>query len=418
MKIKITSFLKKHIPFLHDVDEKYIRISALIILLSVSAAAAYPYLAYSQSTAGQGYIVRGSYGEEDYVASLEAVVDGEAHNMEIDVESRKYTDDELKENLSLAAVRLTETVFDGIDPDHISNDLSLITSVPGTDVQVSWSTDDYKLLDWDGTLGGDIPENGAKVSAEALLTLQDASRTQSYDLTVFPKENSEEDTTVTAIMDALHESDNPFDEKLLLPDTVNGKTISWSDKKSRTWIIILFYGITFAFLVILLCKQKIKRERKCRSDIMLLDYPNIVNKLVLFLNAGMSMRGAITKIALDYRDSLKKGNETRWGFEEILAVYNEMNLGISEYDAYRNMGRRCSVSKYKTLSTLLLQNLMRGSRELIDILEREASDAFEERKKKARILGEEAGTKLLFPMIIMLGLILMILIIPAFISMR
>ena len=151
---------------------------------------------------------------------------------------------------------------------------------------------------------------------------------------------------------------------------------------------------------------------------MLLDYPNIVNKLVLFLNAGMSMRGAITKIALDYRDSLKKGNETRWGFEEILAVYNEMNLGISEYDAYRNMGRRCSVSKYKTLSTLLLQNLMRGSRELIDILEREASDAFEERKKKARILGEEAGTKLLFPMIIMLGLILMILIIPAFISMR
>ena len=61
---------------------------------------------------------------------------------------------------------------------------------------------------------------------------------------------------------------------------------------------------------------------------------------------------------------------------------------------------------------------MRGSRELIDILEREASDAFEERKKKARILGEEAGTKLLFPMIIMLGLILMILIIPAFISMR
>ena len=63
-----------------------------------------------------------------------------------------------------------------------------------------------------------------------------------------------------------------------------------------------------------------------------------------------------------------------------------------------------------------MQNLRIGSRELTAILEREASEAFEERKKQARILGEQAGTKLMFPMLLMLGLVLVILMVPAYLS--
>ena len=39
--------------------------------------------------------------------------------------------------------------------------------------------------------------------------------------------------------------------------------------------------------------------------------------------------------------------------------------------------------------------------------------AFEERKRAAKKYGEEAGTKLLFPMMIMLAIVMMILIVPA-----
>ena len=51
-------------------------------------------------------------------------------------------------------------------------------------------------------------------------------------------------------------------------------------------------------------------------------------------------------------------------------------------------------------------------------VKQEAEDAFEERKSMARKLGEEAGTKMLFPMILMLGAAMLILAFPAMRSME
>ena len=49
-------------------------------------------------------------------------------------------------------------------------------------------------------------------------------------------------------------------------------------------------------------------------------------------------------------------------------------------------------------------------------LEREAESAFEERKRNARVQGEEAATKLLIPMALMLLIVLVLLIVPACMS--
>ena len=44
------------------------------------------------------------------------------------------------------------------------------------------------------------------------------------------------------------------------------------------------------------------------------------------------------------------------------------------------------------------QNLRKGTRGLTELLEREAEDAFEQRKNLAKKAGEEAGTKLMIPL--------------------
>ena len=49
-------------------------------------------------------------------------------------------------------------------------------------------------------------------------------------------------------------------------------------------------------------------------------------------------------------------------------------------------------------------------------LEQEAMEAWDERKRKARVLGEAAATKLLIPMIMMLIVVMAIIMIPAFLS--
>lgn len=71
---------------------------------------------------------------------------------------------------------------------------------------------------------------------------------------------------------------------------------------------------------------------------------------------------------------------------------------------------------YIKLSTLLSQNLRKGSNELMKMLHQEVAEAFEQRKNLAKKLGEEAGTKLLVPMMIMLCVVMVIIMVPAYFS--
>lgn len=59
----------------------------------------------------------------------------------------------------------------------------------------------------------------------------------------------------------------------------------------------------------------------------------------------------------------------------------------------------------------------KGTADLIRILEYESADVFNERKENVKILGEEAGTKLLLPMMIMMVIIFAIIMYAAFAGM-
>ena len=76
------------------------------------------------------------------------------------------------------------------------------------------------------------------------------------------------------------------------------------------------------------------------------------------------------------------------------------------------------MQEYMRLGALLSQNLRKGTRGLTQMLRMEAIQAFEERKARAKRLGEEAGTKLLAPMFLMLAVVLVIVIVPAFLSIQ
>ena len=74
-----------------------------------------------------------------------------------------------------------------------------------------------------------------------------------------------------------------------------------------------------------------------------------------------------------------------------------------------------SIGKF---AVMLSQNLRKGTKGLAELLQREAAGAFEERKAAARKLGEETSTRLLGPMFLMLGVVLMIIVVPAFLTIQ
>lgn len=89
-------------------------------------------------------------------------------------------------------------------------------------------------------------------------------------------------------------------------------------------------------------------------------------------------------------------------------------MGIPEGAAYENFGKRTGVREYIRLSTFLMQNLKKGSSQLLQQLREEARVAEEMRMQNARKLSEEASTKLLLPMVMLLVIVMVIIMVPAF----
>lgn len=146
---------------------------------------------------------------------------------------------------------------------------------------------------------------------------------------------------------------------------------------------------------------------------MLMDYSEIVGKFSLLLGAGMNISLVWEKIALTYQAKRERGElQKRYAYEEMLYTLYEIRDGVGELQAYENFGNRCSLSVYRRLSALIVQNVRKGAQGLQKLLEQEEWEAYEQRKARAKQAGEEAGTKLLLPMGIMLVIVLAILVVP------
>ena len=92
----------------------------------------------------------------------------------------------------------------------------------------------------------------------------------------------------------------------------------------------------------------------------------------------------------------------------------QLQSGVTESAAYIQLGKRAGIREYIGLSTLLVQNQKRGNDEMLSRMMEEAARASGEKLLFVKKLGEEAGTKILIPMVMLLAVIMIIIMIPAF----
>ena len=72
--------------------------------------------------------------------------------------------------------------------------------------------------------------------------------------------------------------------------------------------------------------------------------------------------------------------------------------------------------RYFKLTSLLIQHMQKGSITILESLRKEVLKAKEEQKGRIQKRGEEMETKLLFPMMIMLGIVMIFIMVPALFS--
>lgn len=134
-------------------------------------------------------------------------------------------------------------------------------------------------------------------------------------------------------------------------------------------------------------------------------FPEMVSKLTLLINAGMIMREAWAEVAYASEGLI---------YEEMRATWERMQNGTPEAEAYIYFGSRCGTKKIKKFTSMLVQNLTKGNRELIGFLKQSTKESWMERKNFAKRKGEAAAVQLIGPIALMfIGLLIMI-VVPIF----
>lgn len=360
---------------------------------------------------------RPAYGEGNRTEALEAEIDGEeVQTFEITVRERAYTEAEKQQHLDAAILTLDE-MLPGANGslDEVRQDLAFPKTLEDGAVQIGWTTVPYGVIDESGRLLGSEDVDGVLVEIQGTLTCGGKEALYTAYAKVFPQEMPKEEQLHQSILNELSREDSEHGSEavLELPAEVDGRQLHWLYDKENP--VPKVFGVTFLaiFVIWVGMDQQIHRQAKERQAQLLLDYPDLMWKLAMLLGAGMSMKGAFWRLSGQYE---RKKNGIRYVYEELTCACYEMQSGIAEAEAYERFGRRCQLPEYIRLGTVLSQNLRKGTKGLNAMLEQEAAASFTERKNNARKLGEKAGTKLLFPMLLMLGIVLVILMVPAFLS--
>ncbi|MBT9776155.1 hypothetical protein GPL15_06500 [Clostridium sp. MCC353] len=394
----------------------------LCILLGAAVFAAAKISARSEYE-GVTSLNRPSYGQGD--TSYQVIVRGLGEKeipLEVTVGGREIGAAEWDETARQVMESLPERILgENKSLQEVRTDLNLISWIDEYGMKVRWDTDCPEIMDSFGHITAeDLSSRGVPVMLSVTLAQGTVQKEYEFPITVYPAILTDEEEAAAGLgklLSALDEQSRTM-ETLRLPEEYDGKMLYYRMPDDSGHSVLLVLGVLLA--VLCAAKEKVdagQREKRKRSQ-MMLDYSEIVSKLMIFIGAGMTVSLAWERIALDYEKMKAAGRkDTRYAYEELCAAYYQVKSGIPEGKAYRDFGRRTGLGCYLKLSGLLEKNRKTGLKNLKVLLDAEMEDAFEQRKNLAKKLGEEAGTKLLLPLFMMLGVVMVMIMVPALMSM-
>jgi tight adherence protein C len=162
---------------------------------------------------------------------------------------------------------------------------------------------------------------------------------------------------------------------------------------------------------------KLKRHKRA----MLLELPELLNQLTLLVGAGATIQQALLRCLEGSGRSSKHGpapdaaSPLRVELEKLRHdLLNHAPFG----KAMEEFSKRCGLQEVSMFTTTVLLNYKRGGDDLTLALKELSIALWEKRKSIARTIGEEASSKLVFPMVIIFLVVMIIVAAPALFMME
>ena len=173
-------------------------------------------------------------------------------------------------------------------------------------------------------------------------------------------------------------------------------------------VIFLLLALVLAMLTVYYYWTGVPEKVKKRDEEISAEYPELLSKLALLVNASMIVPEAWSKIAQNGQGPL---------YEEMRRADEDIRNGYSTRDAYMDFAERCMNEDITKFISTLLQNMSKANAEMTLFLQDYAKEAWNGKKQRALQKGQAASSKLMIPIaLIFIGILVMI-IMPLFANM-
>ncbi|MBO5353404.1 MAG: type II secretion system F family protein [Lachnospiraceae bacterium] len=393
----------------HELERSLLPGVVLAVLFLILAAFSAP-----KDTEVQG-IIRPAPGSVSASVQVQLELPDGFKTIPLEISPLEYEEAHI-EKLHPEAVEYLTAVVPGKNKSlqRVTTDLFFPEILPATGGKIHWTTDAPWLITSEGkVLNANLTEE-VDVLITAKIFYGSEYRLFSGEVTVYPAEYTEEEALLKKIQTELmaQEKETRKTEQFILPEEVFGYRIEQrktTNVSGSTFLVLL--AVTLPAYLYSHYFGNLDTRRKKRKEQAEGGYTEFVTKLSLMLAAGISVRQAFMRLAEDYERN--QGSEYVLT-EELKVIKQELDNGGSERVVYEAFGRRIGVLAYRRMASLLTQNVSKGVQGMGNLLLQEAKEVMAQDRANIRQKGEQAGTKLLLPMMGLLILVFAILLVPAF----
>ena len=353
--------------------------------------------------------------EDAYKVSLELDADGvfENYDYELIMEPRHVTKEE--------AEQLFEEAMQEIDAAFANYEkvLPIEESYLEEQVEVEWSFTPSECIDSNGNVIQEyVPKEGILIVVQANLSCGNYEQVYTFPIQLEKEIPTEEEKILMELASVFdRQMQQEGTTMVTLPREVNGVTLRWKEKREYVSIQVLGLALLAMVCIWHLGKRQEKENEEKRTKQMEYQYSEVVSQFAMLLEAGMTMRQAWQRIAMQYQEKREKGiTEESPLYEAIVRMGRRLSEGEKERLVYARFIEETNVPCYRRLMRTLIGNMEKGMSGICNYLEEEEHRAYTERILLAKKLGEEASTKMLIPLMLMMILVMGVVLAPAMIG--
>ena len=155
-------------------------------------------------------------------------------------------------------------------------------------------------------------------------------------------------------------------------------------------------GTVFAWFFLTRLQARVEERRiECTSEL-----PEIVTSMALLINSGMILKEAWRTVSLSREGMV---------YDLMKNASDNIQNGMSEKDAYFRFGVLSGSVEVQRFASALVQGMESGSRDLAELLLKQASEMWSMKRQIMLQKGEQAAGKLLIPTtLIFIGIIVIV----------